>query len=164
MSVSLILLASSWQISLDVDAESTGRLTARPSISITETVIGFLVFVACDSVKKKKVLLMAKQAVPHMNKHLLKGLIFISKSSTFSDVSKYSRVCVYVGVRKEEINKKISKSTRYFTAQYLQLQPGRGLSSDSIHPRASQPFSTVGSEASRGETDETLQVLQKKFD
>lgn len=47
--MSLILLASRWQISLDVDAESTGRLTARPSISATETIIGFLVFIACDS-------------------------------------------------------------------------------------------------------------------
>lgn len=48
--------------------------------------------------------------------------------------------------------------------QYLQLQPGRGLSSYSVHPRASQLFSTVGSEASWGKTDETLQVLQRKCD
>lgn len=44
---------------------------------------------------------MAKQGDSHMNKHLLKGLIFISKSSTFSDVSNYSRVCVCVGRRKK---------------------------------------------------------------
>lgn len=67
-----------------------------------------------------------------------------------------------------EINKYKSKSTRYFTAhhdvQYLQLQPGRGLSSYSIHPCASQLFSTIGSEPSRGKTDEILQVLQRKCD
>lgn len=50
------------------------------------------------------------------------------------------------------------------SAQYLQLQPGGGLPSDSVHPRASQPFSAVGSEAHRGEADEALQVLQRKCD
>lgn len=44
---------------------------------------------------------MAKHAVSHVNKQLLKGLIFISKSSTFSDVSNYSRVRVCVGRRKK---------------------------------------------------------------
>lgn len=51
VSWSLTLLASALQISLEVDAESTGRLTERPSISDTDTTIGFLVLVACPEEK-----------------------------------------------------------------------------------------------------------------
>lgn len=47
------MLASASQISLEVDAESTGRLTERPSISNTDTVIGFLVLVACRRAEEK---------------------------------------------------------------------------------------------------------------
>lgn len=47
-SLSLILFASSWQISLEVEAESTGRLMARPSISVRDTTKGFFVLVAYE--------------------------------------------------------------------------------------------------------------------
>lgn len=47
------MLASAAQISLEVDAESTGRLTERPSISDTDTTIGFLVLVACRRPEEK---------------------------------------------------------------------------------------------------------------
>lgn len=53
VSWSLTLFASASQISLEVDAESMGRLTERPSISDTDTTIGFLVLVACRRAEEK---------------------------------------------------------------------------------------------------------------
>lgn len=46
MSLSWTFLASAWQISPAVEAESTGRLRVRPSIRVTATTIGLLVLVA----------------------------------------------------------------------------------------------------------------------
>lgn len=46
MSLSWTFLASAWQISPEVDAESTRRLRVRPSIRVTVTTIGLLVLVA----------------------------------------------------------------------------------------------------------------------
>lgn len=55
LSLRLILLEISWQISLDVDAESMGRLMERLSISITVTTMGFFVLVACHGAGNKHV-------------------------------------------------------------------------------------------------------------
>lgn len=53
VSVSLTLLEMTWQISLEVDAESTDTLTERPSISVTVTIMGFFVLVACYGAQRR---------------------------------------------------------------------------------------------------------------
>ncbi len=56
------------QTSLEVEAESTGRLIERPSISVTVTVMGFFVLVAYYGTKKEhfdeKVMLSANGVEP----------------------------------------------------------------------------------------------------
>ena len=42
----LTFLARAWHTSAEVQAESTGRLTLRPSIRATDTCVGFLVLTA----------------------------------------------------------------------------------------------------------------------
>lgn len=161
MSLSLILLERIWQISLEVEPESTGRLMVRPSISVTDTIMGFLVLVAFYSTEKKNMLQSFSQVTldeinPHP--HLKNCMIPTDKmcflipllSSTHSnrDTAHQSIIIICRSILCQ--------------SQYLQLQPGRRLSSHSVQSCAFQPFSAVGSVASWSETDETLQVLPRR--